>query len=87
MAMGPKNQTEKIETSRFDRIQYTAKKVSQTYFEKPLYYLFYGLLTSMSIVLLFNGSLPWQFYVLMAGLSLIQIYNWRTPAKSIKKST
>ena len=90
--MGPQKQTEKIELSRFDRVRHEVKKATEAYFNRPLYYLFYSLLTGGSVALLFNQKLPWQFYILLGALGLTQLYQWAEfdkpqPKKNARKST
>ena len=74
--MGPQNQNIEPSLSRFDRVNHTIKKAGETYFNRPLYYLFYTLLTGGSVALLFNQKLPWQFYILIGALGLTQLYQW-----------
>ena len=74
--MGPQKQNIEPSLSRFDRVNHTIKKATETYFNRPSYYLFYALLTGGSVALLFNFELPWQFYILIGALGLTQLYQW-----------
>ena len=72
MSMGPKNEAEKVELSRFNRVSYITKKVVISYFKEPLYFLFYGTLTGVIISLLVGHRLPFELYIILAGLAVVQ---------------
>ena len=90
MSIGPQKDVDIYETTRFDKVKYTLKKAGEVYFARPLYYLYYTLLTGGSVALLFNQKLPWQFYLLMALFTGVQLYSYYqdkpTPVKINKKN-
>ena len=70
MSIGPKPQKESFEMSRFTRIWYATKVAAEMYFCEPLYYLFYGLLLTVSMGLLFSVSFPWQLWAVLGALAV-----------------
>lgn len=74
MSLGP-TPKESNKVSGFNRLSYQAKKITQEYFKKPLYYLFYGQLF-LTILGLFCGlKFGFEFYSILGVLSGVQIYN------------
>lgn len=63
-----------MEISRFDRIQNTVKKAAENYFEKPLYYLFYGTLALTVIGLFFRMRFYPEFYVVLLTLAVLELF-------------
>ena len=76
MSLGPNTENEKIEMSRFDRINNAVKKAAQGYFEKPIHSLLFIFLPTTLIVLLFNHKITWEFYVILTSLAGIEIYKY-----------
>ena len=83
--MGPKTQEVKTEISRFDRINHTVKKAVGSYFERPLYYLFYGTFAGVIVSLLFGHRLPFELYLILSGLAVIQAKPYFDKPKKTKK--
>ncbi len=75
MSLGPnKSDFQGLEVTRFDRIQNTVKKAAENYFQKPLYYLFYGMLTLTVIGLFFGMKFAFEYYLILFAMAVGEIY-------------
>ena len=81
MSIGPSKNSEKVELSKFDRLNYQAKKAVEEYFKKPIYYLFYGMLVLTILGLFIGMNFPWQYYFILIILAGIETYNFYSNAK------
>jgi hypothetical protein len=92
MSMHPDTFETPITISKFDKVKNGLNKTIKEYYNDPLYYLFYGALPLL-IVLLFCGvKISFEVYLLLGlfGLSairkqikfIIKKYLWRGKSKS-----
>lgn len=84
--MGPQNHQPKVEVSRFERLNHVVKQASSAYFERPLYYLFYGCLGAAAVGLIAGASFPWQFYILLLALAGVEVHRTVTSGKSNERT-
>lgn len=83
MSIGPNMEEEQqITVSRFDRLNHSVKKSVDSYFQKPIFYLFYISLGGTIISLFFNRSLSREFYLFLIILACLEM---KTKIKSIFK--
>lgn len=81
MSIGPTLEEEQqITVGRFDRINRSIKKSVDSYFQKPIFYLFYLSLGGTMISLFLNRSLTWEFYLL---LGILAILNFKSDLRRI----
>lgn len=73
MSIGPQQKDESLNTSVVNRLQYSAKKLTETFFVDPVHYLFYGSLTLLIIGLFCNKEFQWQFYAVVILLALTEL--------------
>ena len=66
--MGPIEGKNLIEVSRFDRLNYTAKKATEEYFSRPFYYLFFSIIPLTLVAVIFGSNLSWDYYLVLAGI-------------------
>lgn len=81
MSIGPSEKPEKVEVSKFDRLQYKVKKAAEEYFKKPLYYLLYGMLGLTVIGLFIGFNFAWQYYFILIALAGVEIYSFYSHGK------
>lgn len=75
MSIGPsKREDQGLEITKFDRIQNTVKKAAENYFEKPLYYLFYGMLTLTVLGLFLGMKFRPEYYVILLTLTILELF-------------
>ena len=75
MSIGPKTKEEEgLKTGIIQSLQYSAKKFTETYFNDPIHYLFYGSLAGLVIGLLLNQDFSWKFYLLVFCLMVAEFF-------------
>lgn len=79
--MGPAIKDQEIHISRVDRITHATQKAVRAYFEDPLYYLFYGVLTIVLVLVLCHVGIWPEIYgfLFVVGAMLA----WRRRGKAI----
>lgn len=72
MAIGPTT-VEKPHVQVFDRIRHAVSASVKRYFDQPLFYLFYTMLTATIIGLFFNREFPILYYGILLLLSIPEL--------------
>lgn len=65
MSVGPSQRKEDPKVALSVRAVYTAKKVSEIFFQRPSYYIFHVGLALGMLFALFGAAIRWQFVVLL----------------------
>lgn len=73
MSIGPITKDENFNTSIVNRIQYSAKRLTESFFIEPIHYLFYGSLTALLIGLFVGMEFSWKFYIIVSSLGLAEL--------------
>lgn len=81
MGMGPTKQPAELRVSTLTKARTTAKKIIEAYFQKPLDYLFYGMLALTIVGLFFDKKLSIEYYSILVALAGIKIYQYFYGAK------
>lgn len=80
MSIGPQEKPEEqIKVSFSKKTAFIAKKVINSYFEKPLYYTLYIGLDALIIGLLLGYSFHWTLYALIGALAAVEGYKHFIP--------
>ncbi len=76
MSIGPKVKDAGTEISVANKLQYSAKQLTSTFFSDPLYYIFYGSLSGLVVGLLSNTKFSYQLYTVVILLGVINLFKF-----------
>lgn len=74
MSIGPTKEDEGIVVPAIDRARYAAKQSVTTYFNDPVHYLFWGLLTAIALGLLAGLTFSFELYIILGVLGVVKFF-------------
>lgn len=82
--MGPKEKPVNMSIDPIKKASWFAHKVSVALFNRPAFYLFYGSVAIINVVLLTGGTLPWEVYATTLFLGIILLVGDYKKRKSLE---
>ena len=77
MSIGPEIKEEIIKTSKIEKAITSTKKVTTTFFNDPIHYIFYISLIVIIVGLFLSKFYPLELYLLVGSLGAVKFYNFK----------